>query len=296
VDPAGAAVRTHEAAMPGTRDPSRRGRPKRRGSRTLGRIAPRRSVSQALQATASHAESRLARRQSAGVEAGRGKAQDGRCSVAWPRGGVRGTARPKAEAAPRRSAPGASPHAAPLLQGAALVGQDRRFDLSLRECIGPRAEGEPRQAVLHRPSPQPREGQRDLVCDPPGLEQAAAISGGPRRHDAERHETPDPFRPAQREKKADPAASVMANQIDPVQPELVEQRKHVLGHRLAVVSLGPAPRSSQTRGGPGTAPGPGERAAASPDATDTSAAASRGASRSACLLPPRPGASAGLPR
>jgi hypothetical protein len=150
------------------------------------------------------------------------------------------------------------------------------------------------RARLHRPSPQLREGQRDLVRDPPGLEYAAAISGGPRRHDGERHGTPDPFRPTQAEEKGDPAAPVMANQIDPVQLELVEQQARP-GPSSRGRSLGPAPRSSQTRVGPGTAPGYGERAAASPDATGTSAAASRGASRSACPLPPRPGASADLP-
>lgn len=58
--------------------------------------------------------------------------------------------------------------------------------------------------------------------------------------------TERPIRSGQRscEKKADLAAPVMANQIDPVQLELVEQRKHVPVHRLAVVAsarhLGPA--------------------------------------------------------
>jgi hypothetical protein len=33
------------------------------------------------------------------------------------------------------------------------------FDLALRECIGPRAQREPRQTMSHRPSPQRREGQ-----------------------------------------------------------------------------------------------------------------------------------------
>src|SRR5919109_1830367 len=110
------------------------------------------------------------------------------------------------------------------------------LDLSFRESIGSGTEGKARQAVRHRSSPHMRKGQRDLVGHPPDLEQVAGISGGPRRQDAECHEPPDPVRMVKTEQKPDPAAPVMPHQIDALEPELVEQREHVLGHRLAVIT------------------------------------------------------------
>ena len=97
----------------------------------------------------------------------------------------------------------------------------------------------------------------------------------PGREDVQRQVALEALRRPQAEQEADPAAPVVADQLHPLEPELVEHREHVGGHVLLLVAVagrvGPAEAAQVERDRPVA----GRPAPASGGATRTSAAASR---------------------
>ena len=73
--------------------------------------------------------------------------------------------------------------------------------------------------------------------------------------DVERQVAVEALRRLQRQQEADPAAPVVADQLHPLEAELVEDGEHVVGHVLLLVAARRRVATSRSRAGRSPAPG-----------------------------------------
>ena len=81
-----------------------------------------------------------------------------------------------------------------------------------------------------------RRGDHPLVPEAPDAQHRAGRDLGEGRIDVEGQEALDALGLAQRDQEADPAAPVVAEEAEALDPELVEQREHVVGQALLLIA------------------------------------------------------------